>query len=89
MVSFVCQNVSWYNCAVKELDDLEVNGYMSVILIQNGEIVAEHTLNQTDREGPESILYEGEDKSAEVFCRRVNKEFRENKVEYLFPDFGY
>lgn len=89
MVSFVCQNVSWYNCAVKELEDLEVNGYMSVILIQNGEIVAEHTLNQTDREKPESILFEGDDKNAEVFCRRMNKEFRENKVEYLFPDFGY
>ena len=86
MVSFVCQNVSWYNCAVMELEDLEVNGYMSIILIQNGEIVAEHTLNRTNVERPESVL--AEDKNGDVFCRRMNKEYREDK-EYLFPDFGY
>ena len=89
MVSFVCQNVSWYNCAVRELKDLEVNGYMSVILIQNGEVVAEHTLNQTYGERPKSILFEDENENADVFCRRMNKEYREENEEYLFPDFGY
>lgn len=61
MVSFVCQNAGWYNCAVKELEDVEVDGYMSVVLIQNSKIVAEHTLKQLNGKRPECVFFENEE----------------------------
>jgi hypothetical protein len=57
-ISFVCQNRFWYNFAVEALKDIEVDTYISVVLIQDYKVVSEFTLKNKKDKRPKCILGE-------------------------------
>lgn len=88
-ISFVCQNRFWYNFAVQSLKDIEVENYISVVLIQDCRVVSEFTLMNKKGKRPKCILGE--------FCEEDNEDrYMEDIVEsesgfdhILIPPFGY
>ena len=64
-ISFVCQNRLWYNMAVQAVKDIEVDSYISVVLIQDHEVVSEYTLKNSKGKNPKCILGEFREKDEE------------------------
>ena len=88
-ISFVCQNRIWYNWAVESLQDVTVDNYISVILIQGRKIVSEYTLGNKNGKHPKCLLgefriYDGEDRYER------DADLVDGKLEYyLLPPSGY
>lgn len=82
VISIVCQNRNWYNEAVEAFEDadLKIGNYVSVILIQWGEIVSEYTVNNTELEHPECLLGE--------FCERNEENYYRDGPEVEMPVGG-
>ncbi|WP_034450693.1 hypothetical protein [Butyrivibrio sp. AE2032] len=89
-ISFVYQNRNLYNAAVSELSDIKVSNYISVVLIQKGEIAAEFTLGR--RDGKKQICLLGE------ACEHFEGEGPEEAIKIMnyghiermdVPLFGY
>ena len=64
-ISFVCQNRVWYNLAVEALKNVTVNRYISVVLIQNEEVVSEYTLKDKKGKNPKCLLGEFRERDVE------------------------
>lgn len=71
--SFVCQNAEWFESAVNELKDLKVSCYMSVVLILEGRVVAEHVLARRDGTESRGRLIDNRD----IDARGIDKVLRD------------
>ena len=82
VISIVCQNRNWYNEAVEAFEDadLKIGNYVSVILIQWGEIVSEYTVDNSELEHPECLLGE--------FCERNEENYYRDGPELEIPVGG-
>ena len=83
--SFVFQNYKNFNSAVMELEEMEVNSYISLVLIQDYEVVAEYVLKRRNGEAFENVLYEQTDNFLED---RVT-EYEEGYGDVVQPKAGY
>ena len=79
------QNYKNFNSAVMELEDMEVNSYISLVLIQDYEVVAEYVLKRRNGEDFENVLYEQTDNFLED---RVT-EYEEGYGDVVQPKAGY
>ena len=72
VISFVSQNRHWYNEAVEafESTDLKIGNYVSVILIQWGDVVSEYTVNNYELEHPDCLLGEFCESNEEDYYRK-------------------
>ena len=96
VVSIVCQNRNWYNEAVETLEgaDLKIGNYVSVILIQWGEIVSEYTVNNYDLEHPDCLLGEYCEKNEENYYKdgpevEITVDGKRFKKSTITPPKGY
>ena len=88
-ISFVCQNRFWYNMAVQSLKDIEVDNYMSVVLIQDREVVSEFTLMNKKGKRPKCILGEFREEDNEDRYQEDCLEIEGKFEHFLFPPLGY
>ncbi len=88
-ISFVCQNRFWYNMAVQSLKDIEVDNYMSVVLIQDREVVSEFTLMNKKGKRPKCILGEFREEDNEDRYQDDCLEIEGKFEHFLFPPLGY
>jgi hypothetical protein len=82
VISFVSQNRHWYNEAVEafESTDLKIGNYVSVILIQWGDVVSEYTVNNYELEHPDCLLGE--------FCESNEEDYYRKGPEVEIPIGG-
>ena len=88
-ISFVCQNRFWYNNAVEELKDIEVDCYISVILIQDNRVVSEFTLKDRKGRRPKCILGEYREVDSENRYAEDVVEIAGKLERLLQPPLGY
>ncbi len=88
-ISFVCQNRFWYNFAVNSLKEIETDSYISVILIQDSEIVSEFTLKNKKGRHPKCLL--GDLREQDDVCRYIPDMIQiDGKMEsVMIPPNGY